>query len=196
MRNRFKFLPVDTRLIHGDCRGADKLAASVALEFGFDVHPYPADWDKHGDAAGPIRNRQMLDLKPDLVIAFHANYSKSKGTKDCVTEARKRKIPVQLITGRDEDRAMNYRMFEQLTKAHWEVLWEEDECLLQDPDAERTPKAFKRLFGIECNEADKLQTFDCGDSFWHRYPNGIWVVHSYDGHDIRRLKSETLEDAT
>jgi hypothetical protein len=31
----------------------------------------PAEWKKHGDRAGPIRNRAMLDLgKPELVVAF------------------------------------------------------------------------------------------------------------------------------
>ena len=32
---------------------------------------FPAEWKKHGKAAGPIRNRKMLqDGKPDLVLAF------------------------------------------------------------------------------------------------------------------------------
>jgi hypothetical protein len=48
----------------------------------------PADWANHGKAAGPIRNRKMLDLKPDLVLAFHADLTNSKGTKDCSNPCR------------------------------------------------------------------------------------------------------------
>lgn len=81
-------------IIHGAARGADTLAGDVAGGLGFIVVPVPADWAKYGRAAGPIRNRQMLDMQPDLVIAFHHDLPNSKGTKDCVLEARRRGIPV------------------------------------------------------------------------------------------------------
>ena len=83
--------------IHGDARGADKLSGEVAEEFNLKVEKYPADWNKYGKFAGPIRNREMLDQRPDLVIAFHPFISNSKGTKDCISEARKRKIEVRLF---------------------------------------------------------------------------------------------------
>ncbi len=38
---------------------------------GIPVMTFPADREKHGRAAGPIRNKQMLEEgKPDLVAAF------------------------------------------------------------------------------------------------------------------------------
>jgi hypothetical protein len=86
-----------TLIIHGDCRGADRIAAQVADELGFFVEPHTADWNKHGKAAGPIRNREMLDLEPKLVIAFHSRLFKSKGTLDCILEANRRRIPVEVI---------------------------------------------------------------------------------------------------
>jgi hypothetical protein len=85
-------------LIHGDARGADRMAGQAGDMLGMLVHAVPAEWDKHGRAAGAIRNRKMLDMKPDLVVAFHNDLAKSKGTKDCVTEARRRSIPVILVT--------------------------------------------------------------------------------------------------
>lgn len=98
IETRLKRLPEGTTLIHGAARGADTLGGYVAERFcGFKVEAYPADWNKYHRAAGPIRNRQMLDQKPDLVIAFHSDLATSKGTKDCVMEARKRKIPVEVI---------------------------------------------------------------------------------------------------
>lgn len=60
-----------TVIIHGDQTGADKLADEWAFQMGVKADPYPADWGKYGNAAGPIRNRIMLDEgKPDLVLAF------------------------------------------------------------------------------------------------------------------------------
>jgi hypothetical protein len=78
-------------IVHGAAIGADHLAAEAAFLLGYRTEAYPADWEKHGRAAGPIRNRQMLDTKPDLVIAF----GHGKGTSDTVTEARHRGIPVR-----------------------------------------------------------------------------------------------------
>lgn len=94
-------------LVHGNAKGADKLSGEVARERGFAVLKVPADWAKYGRGAGPIRNRQMLDMGPDVVLAFHNDLAKSRGTKDCVKEAIKRGLPVILFTEsdtiRDED---------------------------------------------------------------------------------------------
>ena len=45
-----------TLLAEGDARGADKLAGLWAESRGVDHVRYPADWDKHGNRAGYIRN--------------------------------------------------------------------------------------------------------------------------------------------
>jgi len=58
-----------TLLIHGDARGADRLAGEWAQDLGIDVLACPADRKRYGRGAGPKRNRQMLDQKPDLVVA-------------------------------------------------------------------------------------------------------------------------------
>ena len=60
-----------TCIIHGDARGADSLGKEWAISVGVEHIPFPADWNKHGKRAGPIRNQQMLDEgKPDGVVAF------------------------------------------------------------------------------------------------------------------------------
>lgn len=94
---RLSKLPPNTVLVHGDCRGLDTIAAEEAAKLGFAVDPHPAKWDLHGKAAGPLRNQEMLDLKPKIVIAFHPDLTTSKGTKDCVREAMRRGIPVEVI---------------------------------------------------------------------------------------------------
>ncbi len=92
-------LSIDTVIIQGMCRGADKIARNFARLRGHVVMGYPADWDRYGRAAGPIRNKQMLDEgKPDLVIAFHNNIDQSKGTADMIEQARKAGILVEIHT--------------------------------------------------------------------------------------------------
>lgn len=91
-------LPEDTTLIHGAAKGADTIGGKCAEQLGFEVVVVPAQWEKYGRAAGPIRNCQMLDMDPDFVIAFHDDLENSKGTKHCVTEARKRDIEVVEVT--------------------------------------------------------------------------------------------------
>lgn len=81
-------------VIHGGARGADTLAASWEGSKGVVILTFPADWKTYGKGAGPVRNRQMLDQEPDLVVAFHDELEVSKGTKDCVDEARRRGITV------------------------------------------------------------------------------------------------------
>ncbi len=79
-------------VIEGEARGADTIAREEAERLGMAVEKEFAQWDKYGKSAGPIRNRVMLDKKPDLVLAFHHDISKSKGTADTAREARKRGI--------------------------------------------------------------------------------------------------------
>jgi hypothetical protein len=77
-------------LIHGNCRGADRIAGKIAKAKGIKVLAFPADWDRHGPKAGAMRNRQMLNEgHPNLVIGFHNHISDSKGTKDMLQAAQK-----------------------------------------------------------------------------------------------------------
>lgn len=77
-------------LIHGDANGADRLAGQWATSNGIAIKAIPAAWEKHGRAAGPIRNTEMLNEKPDLVVAFPGG----RGTEDMVRKAKLSKVPV------------------------------------------------------------------------------------------------------
>lgn len=73
-------------IIHGAASGVDKFAGEWAHSKGIPVERYPANWRKHGRAAGPLRNQQMLDEgKPDLVVYFPGGV----GTADMVARAEK-----------------------------------------------------------------------------------------------------------
>lgn len=97
IKSTLESIPDLELVIEGGARGADTLAREAAVELGIEVREYGADWERFGRAAGPIRNRRMLDEKPDLVIAFHDNISKSKGTADTLREAKRRGIGCRLI---------------------------------------------------------------------------------------------------
>jgi hypothetical protein len=85
-------------VIHGAAAGADSMAASAAHRVGVECVAYPADWDRHGKAAGFIRNQQMLDEgHPDVVFAFTNDLSQSRGTADMVRRARAAGLPAYVF---------------------------------------------------------------------------------------------------
>lgn len=58
-------------VIEGGASGADLMARNWAVQNGVPVETFDAEWEKHGRAAGPIRNRRMLEEgKPDVIVAF------------------------------------------------------------------------------------------------------------------------------
>lgn len=79
-------------LVHGGCRGADKIAEKIGKELGFQIEEHLANWDKHGKSAGMIRNVEMLNSGIDLVLAFPTK--ESRGTIHCIKEAVGKNIPV------------------------------------------------------------------------------------------------------
>lgn len=80
----------DIVIIHGAANGADQLAQDWAWENGVPYVPYPANWDKHGKKAGPMRNRQMLiDGKPEYFVAFPGG----KGTAHMVSLLKRAGVP-------------------------------------------------------------------------------------------------------
>lgn len=91
-------------IIEGGARGADEAArdwSSARILDGEDVEllTVNAEWDKHGRAAGPIRNIKMLDeYDPELVLAFHNDLEHSMGTKHCVQEAKRRELLIYRFT--------------------------------------------------------------------------------------------------
>ena len=81
-------------IIHGNARGADKLAGEYGFLNKIPMEVYPADWDQHPKAAGPIRNRRMLNEgNPTMIVAFPGG----DGTNDMVDLGRKAKVPITRI---------------------------------------------------------------------------------------------------
>jgi len=115
-RHRYKVVLV----IEGEAVGADRLCRSVAEMRGIQVCGFFANWEFHQYAAGPIRNKKQLEFAINIrngsdttpggagynvgpqhyelmVLAFHSNIEKSKGTANMVKLARKAGIKVRII---------------------------------------------------------------------------------------------------
>lgn len=83
----------DMRVVHGGALGADAIAHLWALRRKVPTEVFPADWRAHGRSAGHVRNVQMIDTRPDLVLAFVHNGS--PGTVGCANVAERKGIEVR-----------------------------------------------------------------------------------------------------
>lgn len=86
-------------IISGGARGADTLADKWSALHGINMEVYPAEWERYGKAAGPIRNQLMLDrlLQEEIprLLAFLAKGS--KGTKNMIDIASNQDINITII---------------------------------------------------------------------------------------------------
>lgn len=90
----FRTLPAGTLILHGGAKGVDAEANRVARALGFAVEVQLADWARYGRAAGPIRNRQMVE-RADHVIAFWDGVS--SGTASSIAAARELGVEYEVI---------------------------------------------------------------------------------------------------
>lgn len=86
----------EPQLILGGANGPDEFAREWAAHTDVDHLVLYPRWTQQGKQAGILRNLRMLDEQPDLVIAFWDGTS--RGTKHTIDEARRRGIPVEVIT--------------------------------------------------------------------------------------------------
>jgi YspA, cpYpsA-related SLOG family len=98
IRHRLRELPSGSTIVSGGARGADQIAATVARSLGFEVVELQANWrpdGRYNPRAGFERNSAMLDLRPDLVLAFWDG--ESTGTADTLEKARRRGIATEVV---------------------------------------------------------------------------------------------------
>lgn len=93
---------MEVTVLSGAAKGADALGEEWAHSWYWVVLRYHADWDKHGKAAGPIRNEQMAE-NADALVAFHDG--SSPGTADMIERARKHKLRTKVIRYGDQTQA-------------------------------------------------------------------------------------------
>lgn len=87
-------------MCHGTATGADSIADYLVRKHfpKVRVHEYPAEWRTYGKAAGPIRNRRMLDdFHPEFVLAFANDIENSRGTFNMISLASDFKVPLKVL---------------------------------------------------------------------------------------------------
>jgi len=84
------------QIISGGAKGADTLAHRLAQEESLPITVIKPDWKQFGRAAGPIRNRAIVDAA-DMVIAFWDG--QSRGTESTLEYARSKQklVLVELV---------------------------------------------------------------------------------------------------
>jgi len=83
-----------TTVVCGCARGIDRCGAEWAYDRELPVDHFPANWDKYGIGAGPIRNRQMADHADAAIVIWDG---KSRGSKNMIEEMQKRNKPVHVV---------------------------------------------------------------------------------------------------
>ena len=81
-------------IVSGTARGADRLGERYARERGYRIDRYPADWDRDGSSAGPIRNALMAD-NAHALIAFWDG--RSRGTMNMIDTAKAKGLMVRIV---------------------------------------------------------------------------------------------------
>ena len=91
-------------VISGGASGVDSIAADWCRlgKPSVRFQEYPADWNTHGKAAGPIRNQQMVDACDYAIVIWDG---KSRGTKDSINRLLKAGKPFSIFVRTD---AMEY----------------------------------------------------------------------------------------
>lgn len=83
-----------TELVHGCAKGVDTIAGEWALHNKISVKEFPANWEKYGKGAGPVRNMEMAKYADALIAIIFEN---SRGTMNMIQTALKLGLHVFVI---------------------------------------------------------------------------------------------------
>lgn len=100
-------------IVSGAARGADSLGERYAYYRGFGLRRFPADWDRDGKAAGPIRNTLMAKNADALIVCWNAV---SKGTANMIKNAMQQKLILGRIFYYSPAESWKLREYNQLKK--------------------------------------------------------------------------------
>lgn len=83
-----------TEVVCGLAKGADTYGAKWAYHAGIPRKNFPADWEKHGKGAGPIRNGEMADYADALIVFI---WDGSRGSANMLKQMQDRGKPVFVV---------------------------------------------------------------------------------------------------
>lgn len=82
-----------TEVVCGCAIGVDRVGQQWAKNNSIKIEEMPANWNKHGRAAGPIRNSEMAKYADAAIIIWDG---KSPGSKNMIDQMRRLNKPYEL----------------------------------------------------------------------------------------------------
>lgn len=79
-----------TEVVSGCATGVDTLGEQWARANGVPIKEMPANWNKYGNSAGPIRNRDMAEYADAAVVVWDGE---SRGSRNMIENMIRRKKP-------------------------------------------------------------------------------------------------------
>ena len=84
----------DIEIVSGTAKGADRLGENYALEKGYHIAFFPANWSGYGKRAGYLRNEEMANYADALICFWDGE---SRGTMHMIDIAKKKGLPVRIV---------------------------------------------------------------------------------------------------
>lgn len=78
-------------IVSGTATGVDRMGEAIARATDTKLTRFPADWDRYGKAAGPIRNRAMAEYADAAVVVWDGE---SPGSENMIEEMKRLGKPV------------------------------------------------------------------------------------------------------
>lgn len=78
-----------TEIVSGGATGVDTQAIELAKHLDIPYTVFPAEWEKHGNVAGPMRNKEMASYSDALLLIWNGKSPGSKNMKDQISRANK-----------------------------------------------------------------------------------------------------------
>lgn len=89
-----------TEIVSGAAQGVDAEGEHWASHMNVPVKRFPANWEKHGKAAGPIRNKEMALYADALLLIWDGD---SRGSMNMRDNMRKLNKPIYEVIVRGEN---------------------------------------------------------------------------------------------
>jgi hypothetical protein len=150
--NNCLWLGFASAIVSGGARGADLFGEEWAKEQSIDIHRYPADWEKHGKRAGPLRNELMSKNAEGLIAIWDG---KSRGTNNMIELAKTRGLRIFVYR-------TDLNQFDEYTASgDLEDLWElaEERASVKEFDANIPRLKAEREVGISILQGAKSKPY-------------------------------------
>jgi len=99
-----------TAVVSGTAKGADEYGERWAQDNNVEINRFPAEWNKHGKRAGPLRNKIMAENAEGLIAVWDGN---SRGTLSMIDLAASHGLRITIFridTNTAEERSATGRL--------------------------------------------------------------------------------------